>query len=133
MKEKDDTHPRQKAGRLSRINSGEETTCAMTDAVHALQTLSGTAYAAMPLQANSPAPTLLLAMADLDTLTTEPYCRVGRLLHAQGWNVVSMDLPCHGGDRRPGGAAALVCPPSSIPLIFSLRLLRGEGVDEGNR
>ncbi len=75
----------------------------MTDWDDTLRTPSGTAYSAMPLQAGGPAPMLLLlAMAGADTLTTEPYCRVGRLLHAQGWNVVSLDLPCHGADRRPG-------------------------------
>lgn len=62
----------------------------------------------MPIQAGGPAPTLLLfAMAGTDTLTTEPYCRVGRLLHAQGWNVVSLDLPCHGADRRSGESPEL--------------------------
>jgi dienelactone hydrolase len=55
----------------------------------------------LPPQAGKPAPTLLLfAMAGADTLCTEPYCRVGRLLHAQGWNVVSLDLSCHGADSR---------------------------------
>ena len=69
---------------------------------------SGEAFRMMPHQIGGPAPTLLLfAMAATDTLTTEPYCRVGRLLHAQGWNVVSLDLPCHGDDRRPGEAKEL--------------------------
>ncbi len=71
--------------------------------VAGLRTPSGTAYAMLPPQTNGPTPLLLLfAMADADTLTTEPYCRVGRLLHAQGWNVVSLDLPCHGVNRRTG-------------------------------
>jgi dienelactone hydrolase len=74
----------------------------VTYTVDALRTRSGTAYAVLPFHAAPPAPTLLLlAMAGADTLTTEPYCRVGRLLHAQGWNVASLDLPCHGADRRP--------------------------------
>lgn len=60
-------------------------------------------YAVMPLHGDGPAPTLLLlGMAGADALATEPYCRVGRLMHAQGSNVVSLDLPCHGADRRPG-------------------------------
>lgn len=55
-----------------------------------------------------PAPTLfLLAMAGEATLCTEPYCRVGLLLRARGWNVISLDLPCHGADRRPGEPAEL--------------------------
>lgn len=72
-------------------------------AVDSLRTPSGTTYAMLAKQAGGAAPTLLLlAMAGADTLTTEPYCRVGHLLHAQGWNVASLDLPCHGADRRPG-------------------------------
>lgn len=66
-------------------------------------TTSGTAFAMLPPHSGAPAPTLLLlAMAGIDTLTTEPYCRVGWLLHAQGWNVASLDLPCHGADSRTG-------------------------------
>jgi dienelactone hydrolase len=76
--------------------------------VHSRKTAAGTAFAMLPSAAASPAPTLLLfAMADADTLTIEPYCRIGRLLQAQGWNVVSLDLPCHGADRRPDEPAEL--------------------------
>jgi hypothetical protein len=72
-------------------------------AVALLRPPADVAFALLPPQAGGPAPTLLLfAMAGADTLNTEPYCRVGRLLHARGWNVVSLDLPCHGDDRRPG-------------------------------
>lgn len=71
-------------------------------------TPGGTAYALLPPQVGGPAPTLLLfAMAAGDTLTTEPFCLVGRLLYAQGWNVVSLDLPCHGDDLRAGEPAEL--------------------------
>lgn len=76
--------------------------------VTAARTPAGTAFAMLPPQVGGPAPTLLLfALSGADTLNTEPYCRVGRLLHAQGWNVVSLDLPCHGADRRPGEPAEL--------------------------
>jgi len=72
-------------------------------AVKQLRTPAGTTFALLPLQAGGPAPTLLLlAMGDADTLNIEPYCRTGSLLHAQGWNVVSLDLPCHGADLRAG-------------------------------
>jgi pimeloyl-ACP methyl ester carboxylesterase len=64
-------------------------------------TVAGTAYAMLRQSATQPAPTLLLlAMAAGSTLTTEPYCMVGWQLHARGWNVVSLDLPCHGNDQR---------------------------------
>ncbi len=73
------------------------------DTVKPSRTPAGVAFAKLSTQSGGPAPTLLLfALAGADTLSTEPYCRVGRLLHAQGWNVVSLDLPCHGADRRAG-------------------------------
>jgi pimeloyl-ACP methyl ester carboxylesterase len=62
---------------------------------------AGTAYVLLPPH-DGPAPTLFLfAWAGADTLMQEPYCLLGRHLHAQGWNVVSLDLPCHGADCRP--------------------------------
>ena len=73
-----------------------------------LVTAAGAAFVMLPAQTGAPAPTLLLfAMAGADTLATAPYARVGQLLHAQGWNVVSLDLPCHGADRRAGEPAEL--------------------------
>ena len=71
-------------------------------------TAAGAAFTMLPLQQNAPAPTLLLlASTGVDTLTIEPYCCVGRLLHARGWNVVSLDIPCHGADCRAGEPAEL--------------------------
>ncbi len=71
--------------------------------VQAQTTASGVTFAHLPYQAASPAPTLLLfTMSGVDTLSVEPYCRVGHGLHAEGWNVVSLDLPCHGQDQRAG-------------------------------
>jgi dienelactone hydrolase len=66
-------------------------------------------------------------MAGVDTLTTEPYCRVGRMLYAQGWNAVSLDLPCHGADRRVGeppelaGWAARTAAGEDIVSVFQNR------------
>ena len=95
----------------------------------AAQTPSGMAYATLPRQSGGPAPTLLLfAMAGADTLCTEPYCRVGRLLHAQRWNVVSLNLPCHGDDRRAGeptelaGWAARVKDGEDLVAAFQTRV-----------
>ena len=93
----------------------------MSDILKTLRTPSGTAFAMLPTQTGGPAPTLLLfAMAGTDTLNTEPYCRIGRLLHAQGWNVVSLDLPCHGGDQRAG-------EPPELPG-WAARLKAGEDI-----
>lgn len=66
-------------------------------------TASGNAFAHFPYQSAQPAPTLLLfAWSGVNTLALDPYRRIGQLLYARGWNVVSLDLPCHGDDRRPG-------------------------------
>jgi dienelactone hydrolase len=82
---------------------------------------AGTAFAMLPPQASKPAPTLLLFSATVEeSLTTEPYCRVGRLLHAQGWNVVSLDLPCHGADQRAGEPTELAG--------WAARIAKGEDV-----
>jgi alpha-beta hydrolase superfamily lysophospholipase len=94
-----------------------------------MMTKGGTAFAMLPPQTSKPAPTLLLFSATVEeSLTTEPYCRVGRLLHAQGWNVVSLDLPCHGADRRAGeptelaGWAARIAKGEDIVAAFQKRV-----------
>lgn len=69
----------------------------------AARTESGVEFAMLPPQRGGPAATLLLlAMAGADTLRTDPYRRVGQILHRRGWNIASLDLPCHGADRRAG-------------------------------
>ena len=55
-----------------------------------------------------PAPTLLLLCGvAVEALTHDDQCRVGRLLAERGWQVASLDLPCHGADTRPGEPAFL--------------------------
>lgn len=89
--------------------------------VVANRTLEGTAYAMLSPPAKGPAPTLLLfATTGESTLATEPYRRVGVLLHAQGWNVVSLDLPCHGAQLRKGE------PPELAG--WAARTARGEDI-----
>ena len=92
-------------------------------------TKQGTAFAALPASASHPAPTLLvLAMSDEDTLVTPSYARVGELLAGRGWNVVSLDLPCHGADRRTDepeqlrGWAARVAAGEDIVAAFRTRV-----------
>jgi len=94
-----------------------------------LTTNAGTPFAMLPLQANAPAPTLLLlAWSGVETLTSEPYCLTGRLLHAHGWNVVSLDLPCHGtaryADEPEGltGWAARIAVGDNIVADFHARV-----------
>ena len=73
-----------------------------------MRTPQGNAYAMLQPVHDGLSPLLvLLAMDGRGTLETEPYCRVGRLLHRRGWNVLSLDLPCHGADSRTGEPAQL--------------------------
>ena len=94
-----------------------------------LTTAAGTAYTLLPPHDGAPAPLLLLlASTGEDTLAVEPYCRVGRLLSARGWNVVSLDLPCHGTDRRASeppelaGWAARTAADEDIVATFQERV-----------
>jgi len=64
---------------------------------------NGTAYAMMPPRVAQLAPTIIvLATSAEQSLSEESFCHVGSVLHVQGWNVVSLDLPCHGADQRDG-------------------------------
>ena len=66
------------------------------------ETPKGTPFAVIEA-AKRPAPTLLVCAKDaLSTLTEDPYGHTGALLHAEGWNVIALDLPCHGADVREG-------------------------------
>jgi S-formylglutathione hydrolase FrmB len=54
------------------------------------------------------APTLLLLALSLhEALAVKPYCLVGDQLHAQGWNIASLDLSGHGEAARPGEPGGL--------------------------
>lgn len=114
--------------------------------VSTAHTAIGVSFAMLPVHTGKPAPTLLLfAMSGTDTLKTEPYCVVGRLLHAQGWNIASLDLPCHGSDRRVGepaelsGWAARIRGDEDITAEFQLRVngvvdhLIGAGISDAKR
>jgi len=91
-------------------------------------TASGTRYGLMQPSHSAASTLLLLAGPAGDALTIGPYCRAGMLLHQQGWNVVSLDLPCHGADRRPGepeglsGWAARLAAGEDIAADFQRRV-----------
>ena len=71
-------------------------------APEARTTPAGTAFSILPA-GTIPAPTLLVCATTADeTLTHEMYGSSPRILHARGWNVVALDLPCHGADHREG-------------------------------
>jgi dienelactone hydrolase len=61
---------------------------------------AGTALGILPPHGGGPAATVLVIVSPLDALADEPYCRLARRLHGRGWNVASLDLPCHGDQRR---------------------------------
>jgi len=83
------------------------------------RTDAGTGLVLMPSRSGGRAATvLLLSSTAPDTLTTEPYRRFVQPLHEQGWAVVSMGLPCHDDDRRPG-------EPSEL-FGWAARTARGE-------
>ncbi|GMV92267.1 MAG: hypothetical protein AMXMBFR82_20450 [Candidatus Hydrogenedentota bacterium] len=70
-------------------------------------TANGTAFAIIP-SASIPAPTLLVCALDAEsTLKNDPYAHTGAILHPQGWNIIALDLPCHGADQREGEPAQL--------------------------
>lgn len=70
-------------------------------------TPNGTSFALIQA-ARVPAPTLLVCALDAETtLTRDPYGHTGGVLHPKGWNVIALDLPCHGTDQRDGEPAQL--------------------------
>lgn len=70
-------------------------------------TPGGVAFALIQAE-TLPAPTLLLCALDAETtLTKDPYAHTGKVLHPMGWNVIAIDLPCHGTDQREGEPAQL--------------------------
>jgi predicted esterase len=89
-------------------------------------TSTGTPFAMLPSQAG---PALLLFATTAEgTLTHDLYGRVGRHLHARGWNVISLDVPCHGADARAGeppelaGWAARVAAGEDLVAAWQARV-----------
>lgn len=76
---------------------------AADEILHAV-TPAGTTYVTWPPPpSTSWRPTLLLfGTSGYSTLNEPAYHRLGDLLHARGWNIVSIDLPGQGGDVRSG-------------------------------
>lgn len=83
------------------------------------KTAGGTKYAMFPVQAGGAAPTLMLIGAAMQTMLSHPdFARQGELMYAKGWNVVSVDPPCHGEDLRAGERPEI--------LGWADRFLKGE-------
>jgi dienelactone hydrolase len=78
------------------------------DPVQLLTAPDGTRYAVLGDKPKSPAPTLLvLGGGSRETLLGEDVNRIGRLMADDGYLSVSVDIPCHGDDVRPGEEAGL--------------------------
>lgn len=76
--------------------------------VHDLTTPDGTRFAILGDKPAAPAPTLLVFGGDQKgTLLGEDVNRIGRLLAPHGFLSVSLDIPCHGADARPGEQGGL--------------------------
>jgi dienelactone hydrolase len=74
----------------------------------ALKTGDGVEFAILGEKPTKPSPTLFIFALDTDgTLNQEIYRQAGNLLAEKGWLCVSLDLPCHGTQRRKGEAAEL--------------------------
>jgi dienelactone hydrolase len=68
-----------------------------------LSTRSGVPFGIWPVKPKSPAPTLFIFAATMEETLDDPYFRQsGNVLGHRGYLCVSLDLPCHGPQRRPG-------------------------------
>jgi dienelactone hydrolase len=74
-----------------------------------LKTPTGIRFGLSGEKRDRPAPTLfILASSVEDSLGSEDFAKVGRLLLSKGFICVSVDMPCHGLDQKaaePGGLA----------------------------
>lgn len=72
-------------------------------AVKVLQTSGKIPFAILGDKPPSPAPTLFVFGADMrNSLLNDDVNRLGHLLSTRGYLCVSLDIPCHGTDTRPG-------------------------------
>ena len=74
-----------------------------------LTTKTGVRFGIWPAKPQSPAPTLFLLANSIEGTLNDLYFRQsGNMLAKQGYLCVSVDLPCHGQERRKGEPAELV-------------------------
>jgi dienelactone hydrolase len=102
MKKKADASPRLYALYLRALEAGSS-----VNTLETRTTANGNAFAIIQ-SATVPAPTLLVCAMDAEsTLRNDPYGHTGAVLNPQGWNVIALDLPCHGTEQREGEPAQL--------------------------
>ncbi|MBI3461528.1 MAG: prolyl oligopeptidase family serine peptidase [Planctomycetes bacterium] len=76
--------------------------------VKTLRTPSGVRFGILGEKGSSPLGTLFVFASRLEhSLGNDDYIRVGRILAKQGYLCVSLDLPCHGEDAKPGEPGGL--------------------------
>lgn len=76
--------------------------------IQILQTEKGVRFGVLGDKPAQPAPTLIvLASSPEETLPSPYFLQSGVALMKQGYLCVSIDLPCHGQDTKPGEAAGI--------------------------
>ncbi|WP_428306538.1 alpha/beta hydrolase family protein [Lacipirellula sp.] len=76
--------------------------------VQTLTTADGVNFSILGKKPAKPAPTLFIFALDAQhTLGSDVYRQAANFLAKQGYVCVSLDLPCHGEQRRPGEAAEI--------------------------
>lgn len=77
-------------------------------AVQTLETADNVRFSILGSKPARPAPTLFVFALDAErTLSSDTYRQAANFLAQQGYLCVSIDLPCHGQQRRPGEAAEI--------------------------
>ncbi len=119
---------------LSLLHISANGTNAAPPRVKFLQTPSGVRFGVLGEKAARPAPTLFVLAGSLeDALTSADYIKVGQLLAKDGCLCVSLDLPCHGKDVKPGEPAGLAgwraCLEKSDDLVSGFTKKASEVLD----
>ena len=90
--------------------------------VQLLKTAGGIPFAILGDKPAAPAPTLFVFGADMrNSLIGVDVNHIGRLLIPQGYLCVSLDIPCHGTDTRPG-------EKSGDLAAWKGRIVKGENI-----
>lgn len=75
--------------------------------VKVLQTPSGVRFVLLGDKGSAPAPALFIFATSADDSVANPgYAKIGHLLAKRDVLSISLDIPCHGGDVRPGEQAS---------------------------